>query len=56
MTIDEDLDAIHQAMDRLLDRILDANPQLRPAEWTRHGGTTHPPTATTSYAPLTNIA
>ena len=45
MTIDEDLDAIHQAMDRLLDRILDANPQLRPAEWTRHGGTTNAPGA-----------
>ena len=43
MTIDEELDAIHQAMDRLLDRILDANPQPRPAEWIRQGGATNAP-------------
>ena len=46
MSIDEELDAIHEAMDRLLDRVVDANPQLRPAEWTRFGGTTNAPGAT----------
>jgi hypothetical protein len=45
VSIDEELDAIHQAMDRLLDRIVDANPQLRPVEWTRYDGTTNAPGA-----------
>jgi hypothetical protein len=29
MSIDDELDALHQAMDQLLDRIVDANPQVR---------------------------
>jgi hypothetical protein len=40
VSIDDELDAIHQAMDRLLDRIVDANPQLRPAQWKPFDGTT----------------
>ena len=45
MSIDDELDAMHEAMDQLLDRIVDANPQLRPAEWTRLAGTTNAPSA-----------
>jgi hypothetical protein len=45
MSIDDELDALHVAMDRLLDRIVDANPQLRAAEWTRYDGTTNAPAA-----------
>jgi hypothetical protein len=45
MSIDDELDALHQAMDQLLDRIVDANPQLRPAEWTADRGTTNAPSA-----------
>jgi hypothetical protein len=45
VSIDEELDAIHEAMDQLLDRIVDANPQLRPAEWTRLSGSTNAPAA-----------
>ena len=45
MSVDDELDALHEAMDRLLDRILDANPQLRPTEWTRSSGTTNAPSA-----------
>jgi hypothetical protein len=45
MSIDDELDALHQAMDQLLDRIVDANPQVRAAQWTRLAGTTNAPAA-----------
>jgi hypothetical protein len=41
MSIDDELDAMHESMDQLLDRIVDANPQLRAAEWTPLAGTTN---------------
>jgi hypothetical protein len=43
VSIDEELDALHVAMDRLLDRILDANSHLRPAQWTARDATPTPP-------------
>jgi hypothetical protein len=32
MSVDEELDAMHEAMDQLLDTIADANAHLRPAK------------------------
>jgi hypothetical protein len=43
MSVDDELDAMHEAMDQLLDRIVDANPQLRAAQWTPLVGTTNAP-------------
>jgi hypothetical protein len=55
MSIDDELDALHQAMDQLLDRIVDANPQVRAAEWSSPCCSTTPPTTPEEVTPTATV-